>query len=65
MDDNRIKMKYCRLLDEDSNVYMFCLEDEVQIAMGGKYKVPKCTCGINEGGACKVSDTFLNRRLHT
>lgn len=54
--DNDIKMKYCRLLDEESNQYLFYLDDEIQIAMGGRYDVPKCTCGANERGiACKVS----------
>jgi hypothetical protein len=53
--DNDIKMKYCRLMDNESNQYLFFLDDEIQIAMGGRYTVPKCTCGANEGGiACKV-----------
>ncbi|KAF2749953.1 hypothetical protein M011DRAFT_397520 [Sporormia fimetaria CBS 119925] len=52
--DNDIKMKYCRLLDDRSNQYLFYLEDEIQVAMGGRYAVPRCTCGANEGGvACK------------
>lgn len=56
MDNNTIKMKYCKLLDSDRNQYLFYLDDEIQIAMGGKYTVPKCTCGANEEGvACKVS----------
>lgn len=54
--DNDIKMKYCRLLDDESNQYLFYLDDEIQIAMGGRYQVPRCTCGANERGiACKVS----------
>jgi hypothetical protein len=53
--DNDIKMKYCRLLDEESNQYLFYLDDEIQIAMGGRYLVPRCTCGANDrGSACKV-----------
>jgi hypothetical protein len=54
--DNDIKMKYCRLLDDESDQYLFYLDDEIQIAMGGRYLVPRCTCGANERGiACKVS----------
>jgi hypothetical protein len=57
LQDSDIKMKYCRLLDDDeSNQYLFYLDDEIQVAMGGEYEVPKCTCGANEGGiACKVN----------
>lgn len=65
MDNNVIKMKYCRLLDEELNQYMFYLDDEIQVAMGGRYKVPKCTCGANEGGiACKVGIMWFLQRLH-
>lgn len=49
-----IKMKYCRLLDEQSNQYLFYLDDEIQLAIGGRYNAPRCSCGANEGGvACK------------
>jgi hypothetical protein len=63
MEDNVIKMKYCRLLDSDPNQYMFYLDDEIQVAMGGSFNAPRCTCGANEKGtACKVSADRGHRR---
>lgn len=59
--DNDIKMKYCRVLDDESNQYLFYLDDEIQIAMSGRYDAPRCTCGANEEGlACKVSSGGLD-----
>ena len=61
--ENNIKMKYCRVLDEESNHYLFYLDDEIQIAMGGGYDAPRCTCGANDGGvACKVSIKITSLR---
>ncbi|KAH7132022.1 hypothetical protein B0J11DRAFT_214029 [Dendryphion nanum] len=54
MDDNAIEIKYCKVADHDDKQYMFFIEDEITVAMGGKYSVPRCTCGANEDGiACK------------
>lgn len=56
MDDNDIKMKYCRESTDDRMKYTFYIDDDITVAMGGSYAVPKCSCGANEGGkACKVS----------
>ncbi|KAF2876310.1 hypothetical protein BDV95DRAFT_602309 [Massariosphaeria phaeospora] len=54
MDDNAIKMKYCRMTTDDKVKYAFYIDDDITVAMGGSYDVPKCSCGANEGGrACK------------
>jgi hypothetical protein len=56
MKDNDIKMKYCRASPDERVKYTFYIDDDITIAMGGSYRVPKCSCGANEGGkACKVS----------
>jgi hypothetical protein len=56
MKDNDIKMKYCRASPDERMKYTFYIEDDITIAMGGSYTVPKCSCGANEEGkACKVS----------
>lgn len=58
-----IKMKYCRLLNEQSNQYLFYLDDEIQLAIGGRYSAPRCSCGANEGGvACNVCPPFTSIR---
>lgn len=55
MKDNDINMKYCRTSPDERVKYTFYIEDDITIAMGGNYTVPKCSCGANEGGkACKV-----------
>ncbi|KAF1996081.1 hypothetical protein P154DRAFT_324556 [Amniculicola lignicola CBS 123094] len=52
--DNAIKMKYCRSSGRDQNEYMFYINDDITVAMGGRYTIPKCSCGANEGeNACK------------
>ncbi|KAF2016060.1 hypothetical protein BU24DRAFT_192225 [Aaosphaeria arxii CBS 175.79] len=54
MDDNAIKMKYCRASDDDPEQYMFFIDDDITIGMGGRFAVPRCTCGANDQGtACK------------
>ena len=55
MEDNDIKMKYCRMSSDDRMKYTFYIDDDITIAMGGNYAVPRCSCGANEDGrACKV-----------
>jgi hypothetical protein len=64
MKDNDINMKYCRTSPDERMKYTFYIEDDIAIAMGGSYTVPRCSCGANEGGmACKVS--FSSNRLLT
>jgi hypothetical protein len=57
LEDNEIKMKYCALSpDQDVNgIKHFFIDDDITVAIGGKLRKPKCTCGANEKGlACKV-----------
>jgi hypothetical protein len=57
LEDNEIKMKYCALsTDQDVNgTKHFYIDDDITVAIGGKLRKPKCTCGANEKGvACKV-----------
>jgi hypothetical protein len=57
LEDNEIKMKYCALsTDQDVNgTKHFYIDDDITVAIGGKLRTPKCTCGANEKGlACKV-----------
>jgi hypothetical protein len=57
LEENDIKMKYCALSsDQDVNgMKHFYIDDDVTVAIGGKLRSPKCTCGANEKGlACKV-----------
>ncbi|KAF2710488.1 hypothetical protein K504DRAFT_476443 [Pleomassaria siparia CBS 279.74] len=62
MDDNEIKMKYCRRSTDDRMKYTFYIDDDITVAMGGSYTVPKCSCGANEGGkACKHIFWMLNQ----
>ncbi|KAH7077172.1 hypothetical protein FB567DRAFT_143794 [Paraphoma chrysanthemicola] len=56
LEDNEIKMKYCTLsTDKNVNgVKHFYIDDDITVAIGGKLRQPKCTCGANEKGlACK------------
>jgi hypothetical protein len=61
LEDNDIKMKYCTLSsDQDANgMKHFYIDDDITVAIGGKLRIPKCTCGANEKGlACKVRKPF-------
>ncbi|KAF2280947.1 uncharacterized protein EI97DRAFT_367104 [Westerdykella ornata] len=63
---NGIKMKYCRALDEDANQYLFFLDDEIRVAMGGRHGAPRCTCGANDKGiACKHIFWMLDQLAST
>ncbi|KAF3034690.1 hypothetical protein E8E12_004833 [Didymella heteroderae] len=58
LQDSGIRMKYCTTYvdDEDPNIQTqhFFINDDVQVAMGGKLRRPRCSCGANENGiACK------------
>ncbi|KAF2031792.1 hypothetical protein EK21DRAFT_99512 [Setomelanomma holmii] len=56
LEDNEIKMKYCTLsTDQDiDGIKHFYIDDDITVAIGGKLRNPKCTCGANEKGiACK------------
>jgi hypothetical protein len=56
MDENEIKVKYCMVSGDASPQYVFSMGDEIHLIIGGRYEVPRCTCGANEGdNACKVS----------
>src|SRR5690242_6211162 len=47
LEDNEIKMKYCTLsTDKNVNgVKHFYIDDDITVAIGGKLRQPKCTCG--------------------
>ncbi|KAJ8115941.1 hypothetical protein OPT61_g2527 [Boeremia exigua] len=58
LQDNAIRMKYCtsNIDDEDPSIQTqyFYINDDVEVAMGGKLSRPRCSCGANENGvACK------------
>ncbi|PSN60365.1 hypothetical protein BS50DRAFT_640119 [Corynespora cassiicola Philippines] len=54
MDDNDIEMKYCKTSPTDPSEYLFYVDDDITVAIGGERSKPKCSCGLNEGGkACK------------
>ncbi|KAJ4987192.1 SWIM zinc finger family protein [Stagonosporopsis vannaccii] len=58
LQDSAIRMKYCTTIvdDEDSSIQSqyFYINDDVEVAMGGKLSRPRCSCGANENGvACK------------
>lgn len=59
LEDNEIRMKYCAVSNDDDSpdgTKYFYIDDDITVAMGGKLRRPKCTCGANEKGvACKVS----------
>ena len=61
LEENEIRMKYCAVSDDEHSpdrTKYFYLDDDITVAMGGKLRRPKCTCGANDGGlACKVSST--------
>ena len=64
LEDNDIRMKYCATtVDEDNpdiKTQYFYIDDDITVAMGGKLRRPRCSCGANDNGlACKVSG---NRR---
>jgi hypothetical protein len=60
LEGNDIRMKYCAVSDDEdspdgSPTKYFYIDDDITVAMGGKLRRPKCTCGANEKGlACKV-----------
>jgi hypothetical protein len=60
LEGNDIRMKYCAVSDDEespdgSPTSYFYINDDITVAMGGKLRRPKCTCGANEKGlACKV-----------
>lgn len=56
LDDNAIKMKYCMQSAADHDEYIFHIDDEITVGIGGRFPRPKCNCGANDGDiACKVS----------
>lgn len=75
LQDSAIRMKYCTTIidDEDPEIQSqyFYINDDVEVAMGGKLSRPRCSCGANENGvACKVclvrswtSEDISNGRL--
>ena len=59
LQDSGIRMKYCttNVDDEDPSIQTqyFYINDDVEVAIGGKLHRPRCSCGANENGvACKV-----------
>ncbi|KAF1838699.1 hypothetical protein BDW02DRAFT_367959 [Decorospora gaudefroyi] len=82
LEGNDIRMKYCAISDEEdspdgSPTKYFYIGDDITVAIGGKLKRPKCTCGANDKGiACKhiywvadqiistVSDDVVKTPLH-
>lgn len=59
LQDNGIRMKYCTTnVDEDDpsiQTQYFYINDDVEVAMSGRLRRPRCSCGANENGiACKV-----------
>ncbi|KAF9692650.1 hypothetical protein EKO04_009411 [Ascochyta lentis] len=64
LQDNGIRMKYCttNIDDEDPSIQTqyFYINDDVEVAMGGKLHRPRCSCGANENGvACKVCQVIF------
>lgn len=60
LQDSGIRMKYCTTYvdneDPEIQTQHFFINDNVQVAMGGRLRRPQCSCGANENGvACKVS----------
>ena len=55
LDDNGIGMKYCTRTGESPNRYIFHIQDDITVAIGGRSVTPRCNCGANDTGiACKV-----------
>lgn len=59
LQDSGIRMKYCttNVNDEDPNLetQYFYINDDIEVAMGGNLRRPRCSCGANENGvACKA-----------
>jgi hypothetical protein len=59
LEDNDIRIKYCATtVDEDNpdiKTQYFYIDDDITVAMGGKLRRPRCSCGANDNGlACKV-----------
>ncbi|KAH7355840.1 hypothetical protein BKA66DRAFT_429390 [Pyrenochaeta sp. MPI-SDFR-AT-0127] len=69
LEDNEIRMKYCAVSNDDDSpdgTKYFYIDDDITVAMGGKLRRPKCTCGANEKGvACKhiywVGDQIISK----
>ncbi|KAF2196279.1 hypothetical protein GQ43DRAFT_383685 [Delitschia confertaspora ATCC 74209] len=52
--DNAIGVKYCTRTEEQPNRYIFHIQDDITVAIGGRTITPRCNCGANdEGIACK------------
>lgn len=59
LQDSGLRMKYCttNIDDEDPSrqTQYFYINDDVEVAIGGHLRRPRCSCGANENGvACKV-----------
>lgn len=68
LQDNAIRMKYCTTnIDEedpDIQTQYFYINDDIEVAMGGSLRGPRCSCGANENGvACKVYKTISKIRV--
>lgn len=68
LQDSGLRLKYCttNVDDDDPSIQTqyFYINDDVEVAMGGKLRRPRCSCGANENGvACKVS-LILQGRGH-
>ena len=69
LQDSGLRLKYCttNVDDDDPSIQTqyFYINDDVEVAMGGKLRRPRCSCGANENGvACKVSLILLKGRGH-
>lgn len=56
---NAMRMKYCttNIDHEDPSIQTqhFYINDDIEVAMGGNLRRPRCSCDANENGvACKV-----------
>ena len=60
LDDNAIGMKYCTRTGESPHRYIFHIQDDITVAIGGRSGTPICNCGANDTGiACKVRTELI------
>lgn len=66
LEGNEIQMRYCAFATDDDldGAKHFYVNDDINIAIGGRLRTPRCTCGANEEGlACKVPTHRESRQL--
>lgn len=59
LQDSGLRLKYCTSNmeeeDPDQQTQYFYINDDVEVAIGGQLRRPRCSCGANDYGvACKV-----------